>query len=67
MLYGEEIWRLHGLRPEILSKLEEGGMSTQDCGGLAAGEVAQCMVDAVMESVVMRLKLMLGVEEEGES
>ena len=66
MLYGEEIWRLHGLRPEILGKLEEGGMSTQDCGSLAAGEVAQCMVDAVMGSVVMRLKLKLGVGVEGE-
>ena len=65
MLYGEEIWGLYGLWPESLSSLEREGWSTQDCGRLAAGEVAQCMVDAVMGCVVRRLKLKLRAEEEG--
>ena len=65
MLYGEEIWGLYGLWPESLSNLEREGWLTQDCGRLAAGEVAQCMVDAVMGCVVRRRKLKLRAQEEG--
>jgi len=62
-LYGEEIWRLQGWPSELLRELEGGGMSTKDCGRLAASEFQQCMADAVMGSVVMRLKFRREMQE----
>jgi hypothetical protein len=62
-LYGEEIWRLQGWPSELLRELEGGGTSTKDCGRLAASEFQQCMADAVMGSVVMRLKFRREMQE----
>ena len=67
-LYGDEVWRVQGFPLELLRDLVKSGVSTEECGAHAAGEVPQRMADVIVETVIARLRMKLeeGSEPEAE-